>query len=432
MKKINIWVAWVWTVGSEVIKSLQSNQEIIQNKVWAVLNVVWAYTRNPNGEKSREIYQPNTELFRWSIEELYNDPDIDILVETLWWLTLSKDFIEKALQNWKSVVTANKDLIATDWQRLLQIANQNWVSLKYEASVAWWIPIINAIQNGIAWDDIQEIRWIMNWTCNYMLTDLVKWWEYTQVLKKAQELWYAESDPKNDVEWIDTAYKLAILMSVWFGKNISLDQIQIDGINKLTSIEFKYAQMLEKKIKLLWVISKTRSKISAFVSPVLLDKDSKMAKTDWVLNAIEIIGQNATTFYSGPWAWGKATASAVVSDIVNISRFMQDGKYVWPSNMVAISNLELVEKQDVESKFYCRFHIKDGRWILSTITWVFAKYDINIDQVLQHNHTVEEKVNLPFVITLEKTTLANVKKAISEIDSYDFITEETFVMKILD
>jgi len=252
------------------------------------------------------------------------------------------------------------------------------------------------------------------------------------MLKEAQDLGFAESDPKNDVEWIDTAYKLAILMSIWFWKSISLDNINIDWINKLTEVEFKYAKLLDKKIKLLWVISNVRNKIWAYVSPVLLNKDSKMAKTDWVLNAIEIIWENATTFYSWPWAWWKATASAVVSDIINIARFIENWQYKWDSRFLHESDKELINKNDIESKFYCRFYIWDEKWILSKITWIFANYDINIDQVIQHNHTEEEKNNLPFVITLEKSKTSKVMEAINEIDKFDFIKQKTFVMRSLD
>lgn len=432
MKKVNIWVVWAGVVGSEVIRIIESSKDEIANKVWIYLNVTSAYTRNPKWDKSIDLYENNSELFKWSVNEIYEDNDIQLIVETLGWLNLAKEVIVNSLNNWKSVVTANKDLIATDGQELLNLADENWVALKYEASVAWWIPIINALQNWVIWDEITEIRWIMNWTCNYMLTELEKWWSYESMLKKAQELWYAESNPTNDVEWFDTAYKLAILLSVWFWKYISLDDININWISKLTEVEFKYAKLLEKKIKLLGVISSTRNKIWAYVSPVLLDNNSKIAKTDWVFNAIELVWKNASTFYSWPWAWWKATASAIISDIINISKLTQNWKYLFPNNSQSFSNYELIDKQDIESKFYCRFYIKDQKWILSKITWVFAKYDINIDQVLQHSHTHDEKNDLPFVITLEDTKQSNLDNAIKEIDNFDFINQPTFTMKILD
>lgn len=432
MKQINIWVVWAWVVGSDVIRIIDKSKDDFAKKTGIILNIKSVYTRNPSSDKSKDLYEKNNDLFKWQVNELYNDPDIDLIVETIGGLTLANDIIKSSLNNWKSVVTANKDLIASNWEELLKLASDNWLAIKYEAAVAWWIPIVNAVQNWVIWDEIKEIRWIMNGTCNYMLTELENGWSYESMLKNAQELWYAESDPTNDVEWIDTAYKLAILMSIWFWKNISLDDINVTWISNLTEVEFKYAKLLDKKIKLLWVISKTRQNIWAFVSPVLLDKDSKMAKTDWVLNAIEIVWENAETFYSWPWAWWKATASAIVSDILNLSKFIDNWKYNWESNTLYESDLELVDKDDVESKFYCRFYIWDWKGILSKITGIFADNDINIDQVIQHNHTEEEKQNLPFVITLENSKKSKVINAIKEIDEFDFINQETFVMRILD
>lgn len=432
MKQINIWVVWAWIVGSDVIRILDEQKENFASKTWIILNLKSVYTRSPESEKSKDIYEKNPDLFKWQVNELYDDPDIDLIVETIWGLTLSKEIIEKSLNNNKSVVTANKDLIATNWEELSSLAVNNNQALKYEAAVAWWIPIINAIENWIVWDEIKEIRWIMNGTCNYMLTELEKWWSYEDMLKKAQELGYAESDPTNDVEGIDTAYKLAILMSVWFWKNTKIDEFDIKWISKLTEIDFKYAKLLSKKIKLLWVISKTRNKIWAFVSPVLLDKDSKMAKTDWVLNAIEVIWENATTFYAWPWAGWKATASAIISDIVNVAKFIEDWEYKWVINNSIESNLELLDEGDIESKYYCRFYIWDEAGVLAKITKVFADNNINIDQVIQHNHSEEEKNNLAFVITLEKSKDSDVKRAIDKIDKFDFIKQETFILKNLD
>jgi len=442
-KQVNIGVVWAGVVGSDVVRVIDASREELAKKTWVLLGVTSVFTRTPTKESLEDIYSENPDRFVWSIADLYNDPDISIIVETMWGIEDANTVISNALSANKSVVTANKDLIATHGADLISQANESQLALRYEAAVAGWIPVVNAIEKWVVWDTIKEIRGIMNGTCNYMLTELENGWSYEDMLKKAQELWYAESDPTNDVEGIDTAYKLAILISLGFWKDANVEDFDVRGISGLTETEFMYAKLLWKKIKLLGVASQTRQKISAYVSPVMLDKNDSIAKTDGVLNAVHIVWENATTFYNGPGAGWQATASAIVSDVMNVARFINNGAYVWPKNYVYNSWSELVEADEIESRFYCRFYIDDRPtenadevsakpWIVKQISGILEKYSLNIEEVRQHEHSSEEKADLPFVITLEKWKRSDVEKAMKEIDALSCITRPSFIMPNLD
>ncbi len=306
LNKINIWIIWLWNVWSEVFRILQNNRERYEKIIWKSLNISWVHTRNPQWDKSKDIYENSPEKFKNSQEEIINNSDI--VVETIWWIEKAKELIEYSINNWKSVVTANKDLIANYGNELIKFAYDNNVFLNFEASVAWGIPIINALQNWLAGENITSIKWIINWTCNYILTELQNnpKLSYKDVLKEAQDKWYAEKDPTNDVEWIDAAYKLAILSKIWFWKLLKIDEVSKTWISQLDGIDFIYLDILKSKIKLLWVLEKTKTNtLKAIVAPFLIKKDSQLAKIDWVLNAIEVNGENTTNFFTWPWAWWK-------------------------------------------------------------------------------------------------------------------------------
>lgn len=432
IKKINIWIAWMWTVWSEVFNIIYINKENFSNKVWNILSVSWIYTRNPSWPKSRDIYEKFWDKFKLSIDEVIDNSQI--IVETMWWINEAKLLIEQALNKWKSVVTANKDLMATFGSDLLEIANKNNAFLKYEASVAWWIPIINTLENWLSWENIIDIKWIINWTCNYILTELQKnpKMSFNEILKVAQDKWYAEKNPTNDIEWIDAWYKLSILSKACFWRSLWIDEIIKQWISQIDWIDFEYLDILKSKVKLLWIIEKTKNNaLLAIVAPFIISNDHQLSNIDWVLNAINVKWENTETFYAWPWAWWRATASAIVSDIMNIVK-CPNANVV--NNIVNIndSKISLEKQENIEFRYYCRFVIKDGPWIISKISTIFADKWINIDQVLQHKHSKEEKENLPFIITLEKSNELKVKEVIKEIQKQPFIKEKILLIRMLD
>ena len=309
---MNIWIVWCGVVWSAVAKNILKYHKNI--------NIKGIYTLYPQSSKSIKLYESYPELFKSSFAEILDDSGIDIIVETMWGIDIAKDIIIRSLQRWKSVVSANKDLIASHGTELFQIAKVNNVELKIEASVCGAIPIINAIEYGLAGDKIISIKWILNGTSNYILSKLTDnpELEYKEVLEEAIKLWYAENDPTNDIEWIDSAYKVIILWKIAFWVDISIEKMQVKWISHLTQIHIEQARKMWMKIKLLWVIENKNWKNKAFVRPEFVSIDSSLGRTDGVINAVEIIGENTTNFFSGPGAGGDATAVAIVSDILGL------------------------------------------------------------------------------------------------------------------
>ena len=309
---IDIGIIGLWVVWSSVAKNILKYHK---NKI----NIKSIYTLYPTASVSAYIYETNKHLFVNDLEEVLNDQQIDLIVETVWWTTIAKDIVQKAIENRKNVVTANKNLIAIYGQQLIEKAKQYNVSIKFGASVGWWIPIINVLESWIVADKIVSIRWILNWTCNYILTNMMENnIDFKTALYKAKQLWYAESDPTNDIEWIDTAYKIIILSQIAFWVNLSLKNLQIKGISHINITHIQQAKKLWKKIKLIWVIENKNWKITAYIRPEFINKSDNLYHVDWVLNGIEVIGENQTTFYSWPGAGGDATSIAVISDIMKI------------------------------------------------------------------------------------------------------------------
>ena len=309
---MNIWIIWCGTVWAAVAKNLIKYHKNV--------NIKGIYTLYPNSSKSAKLYVTYPELFKKSFAEILDDSGVDVIVETMGWIDIAKDIIIRSLQAEKSVVTANKDLMATHGTELFQIAKVNNVELKYEAAVCGAIPIINAIEHWLAGDRIKSIKWILNGTSNYILSKLTEnpELEYKEVLEEAMKLWYAESDPTNDVEWLDAAYKVILLAKVAFWADIKLEDMQIKWISHLKQVHISQAKRMGMKIKLLGVIEKKWDRIKAFVRPEFVAIDSPLGMTNGVINAVEVVGENSTTFFSGPGAGGDATAVAVVSDILGL------------------------------------------------------------------------------------------------------------------
>ena len=285
-------------------------------------------------EKNRLIAAGNDYNFVTNVDEILNDDEIQIVVELMGRIEPARTFITKALEAGKNVVSANKDLIATHGKELISLAQDKGVAFYYEAAVAGGIPILRTLANSLTSDKVTRILGVLNGTSNFMMTKMVdEGWSYEDALKTAQELGYAESDPTNDVEGIDAAYKAVILSQFGFGATIDFDDVTHKGITNISTDDVAVAQELGYVIKLVGDVREVESGISAEVSPTFLPKNHPLASVNDVMNAVfvESIGIGESMYY-GPGAGQKPTATSVLADIIRIARRLSDGNVGKPFN----------------------------------------------------------------------------------------------------
>jgi homoserine dehydrogenase len=290
MSSVKVGILGHGTIGGGVSRILLSDSDSLQQKsIGKELELTAIATKDPKTDE--EFYKSHTHLFR-EADEILSDPEISIICETIGGNTIALEFVKKALQNGKHVVTANKKMIARHFCELNEIAKKNNVSLLYESAVGGGIPILSTITNGLAGDKTQKTEGILNGTTNFILSEMERTGaDFGEVLKAAQNLGYAESDPTDDIEGFDAAYKLCILIALGFNTYISPDAIPTRGISELCASDFDYAAILGKRIKLIATAEKNQNGIFAEVCPMLVSRETRIAKTDGVLNAIHIRGK---------------------------------------------------------------------------------------------------------------------------------------------
>lgn len=335
-------------------------------------------------EKNRLIAAGNDYNFVTNVDEILNDEEIQIVVELMGRIEPARTFITKALEAGKNVVSANKDLIATHGKELIALAQEKGVAFYYEAAVAGGIPILRTLANSLTSDKVTRILGVLNGTSNFMMTKMVdEGWSYEDALKTAQELGYAESDPTNDVEGIDAAYKAVILSQFGFGATIDFDDVSHKGITNISTDDVAVAQELGYVIKLVGDVREVESGISAEVSPTFLPKNHPLASVNDVMNAVfvESIGIGESMYY-GPGAGQKPTATSVLADIIRIARRLSDGNVGKPFNEFR-RDLPLANPADVKSNYYFALDTPDEKGKILHLSEIFNSEDISFEQVLQ-------------------------------------------------
>ncbi|GEB92817.1 homoserine dehydrogenase [Streptococcus thermophilus] len=335
-------------------------------------------------EKDRLIAAGNDYNFVTNVDEILNDEEIQIVVELMGRIEPARTFITKALEAGKNVVSANKDLIATHGKELIALAQDKGVAFYYEAAVAGGIPILRTLANSLTSDKVTRILGVLNGTSNFMMTKMVdEGWSYEDALKTAQELGYAESDPTNDVEGYDAAYKAVILSQFGFGATIDFDDVSHKGITNISTDDVAVAQELGYVIKLVGDVREVESGISAEVSPTFLPKNHPLASVNDVMNAVfvESIGIGESMYY-GPGAGQKPTATSVLADIIRIARRLSDGNVGKPFNEFR-RDLPLANPADVKSNYYFALDTPDEKGKILHLSEIFNSEDISFEQVLQ-------------------------------------------------
>lgn len=420
VKVLNIALLGLGTVGKGLVNLLNENQNEILNKHGAKVNIVKVYERNA---EKLEKFGMDKSLFTNNMEDICNDPTVDIVVELLGRIHPSKEFIESALKARKNVVTANKDLICMHGDELLKVAKQNGAVLLYEASCLGAVPAINTLKNNFLGDEIKSIKGIFNGTTNYILTKMTQeGLSYEECLKEAQALGYAESDPTNDVEGIDAAYKLCILSRFAFGLDAKFEDISKKGITKITSQDIQIAGRLGYTIKLLAIAKCSDKKLEMRVNPVFVSNNHQLSKINGAFNACTIEGNYSDEItLIGRGAGSHPTASAVANDIMNFAHKMGD----IGQRQLKKAKLE----KDGIMKYYLRLSILDKPGILSVIAKIFGDNKISIESVIQDKNENPDVKSL--IIVTHATSSLNMQKALDKIAQTSSVQSVDSVLEVL-
>jgi len=430
MSVVNIGLIGAGTVGCGVIKVLNQNKEIIENRTGITLNLKRIADSDP--ERKRPLRLPKKKLTEdaW---ELINDDSIDIVIELVGGTKIAKDFVLKSIKNGKHIVTANKALLAHYGKAIFGEAAKKGVEVGFEASVGGGIPIIKSIQESFAANNILSIHGIMNGTSNYILSTMTEYGhEFNDVLKEAQEKGYAEADPSFDIDGVDAAHKLSILIMLSFGTFLDFDKIHVEGIRDVTSLDIAYADELGYKIKLLAIAKSRENGLEAGVYPTLVKKGTQLADVSGAFNAIYVVGDAVgPAMLYGMGAGMMPTASAVVSDVLQIAQHISLGNThpSTPRPYGSKGNSSLIKMSDVTTKYYLRFQAADIPGILGNITSSLGKHNISIESVIQKSRHLGGG-DVPIVIMTHDAREKDLLSALREISKFKAITGKTNFIRI--
>lgn len=428
MSDVGIGVIGLGNVGLGTLEILAGNARSIEEKLGFPLKAQAVCSRAADKKQLPDLGYPVTRTNDWN--EVVRHPEIDIVVEAVGGTGVAAQIVEAALRARKSVVTANKELMAARGAELWELANQNGVNLAMEASVAGGIPIHTVLREGIAGDCLLELYGILNGTSNFILTEIEKSGAaFEAVLSEAQQLGYAEADPSADIDGLDARSKLAILAALAFGEKLSPAEIYTEGIRRITPIDFQYAHQLQHTIRLLCVARQSEEGLLLSVRPALIPKAAILAHVKGAYNAIWIRGAyGEDTFYYGRGAGPKPTGVAVVSDLMRVAREIRFGS---PERVSPFAHERLGEYKPLPLTaqalpYFVRFRVEDKAGIIAALAAILAKHNIGIDAVLQLPR--EDWRDLPFVITTEPAKEQSIRDALVEIRGLDFLVDSPLAM----
>ncbi|GJL56253.1 MAG: homoserine dehydrogenase [Nitrospirales bacterium] len=429
--KITVGMIGLGTVGCGVAKVLYGNAALIAKRVGAPIELVRIADLDITTDRGLAI--PDGVLTT-NAQSVLEDPAIDIVVELIGGYDPAKRFILKAIAKGQSVVTANKALLAVHGEEIFHAAASGGVDLGFEASVGGGIPIIKALTEGLVANDVTSMFGIMNGTSNYILTRMTEDGNsFETVLQQARDEGYAEADPTFDVEGVDAAHKLAILVNLAFGTTVNIKDIHTEGISRLSTVDFEFAREFGYTIKLLSIAKCVDHEIEARVHPTLVPSTSPMAQVGGVYNAIHIVGDAVgDVVLYGQGAGSLATASAVVSDIVdiarnrlkNISARVPVASYHWDCR----APIRLRPIEEISSMYYLRFMVLDQPGVLSHISSTLGEQNISISSVLQKGRQHGQAV--PLVIMTHRSSERAVQAAIQTITGMPFVSEAPMLLRI--
>jgi homoserine dehydrogenase len=431
LNKIKIGMVGLGTVGSGVWEILSYHRSLLQKRVGAQLEISRIAVRSKS--KRRRLKVPG-KLLTTKIEALLKDPEIQIIVELMGDVRASRQLARKALQARKHFVTANKALLAHHGGELFALARENRVDICFEAAVGGGIPILRALREGFVGNEIESLYGILNGTCNFILSEMAgRGSDFSHTLKQAQQLGYAEADPGFDVDGIDTAHKLAILVAIAHGVVVDLKKIHVEGIKNLSPLDLECAKRFGYAIKLLGIAKKLNGRIQARVHPTMIPQNSMLAAVHGVNNAVFLNGDFVgEEMLYGRGAGSEPTASAVVGDIVEVARniLAHVGYTVPPLGIHSpqISKAAIEPIGELRGIYYLRFQAIDRPGVLAEIARILSLYHISISSVYQQIQEVGREV--PIVVLTHEATESKVQMAITKINRLKTIKRPTTLIRI--
>lgn len=417
---LRIGICGLGTVGGGTFRLLQANHAELTRRLGRSLQVVHVATRTEKPEFTTDHIR-----FSRDVMAVADDPQVDVLVETIGGFEPAYALVMRAIDNGKHVVTANKALIATHGNEIFARANAKGVVVAFESAVAGGIPIIKALREGLAANSIQWLAGIINGTCNYILSEMAsKQRAFADVLKEAQALGYAEADPSFDVDGIDAAHKLTILAAIAFGIDLQFDKTYREGISAITTQDVEYAAELSYVIKHLGIARLTPRGVETRVHPTLISRKRLIANVNGVMNAVVVKGDSVgATLYYGAGAGAKATASAVVADIIDIARVVgtSGGAPAIPSLAFAElrTDLPVLDIKDIETAYYLRIQALDQVGVMARITAVMQRHNINIEAVIQKEPVEADATEVAVVLLTDQVMERQMDQAIADIEALD-------------
>lgn len=428
MQEVNVGIVGLGNVGSGTLGILTENAEQIALKLGFRLRVKALCSRSI---ASKNLPPEAVSIFQttdW--REVVSHPDVDIVTELVGGTTVAREIIDAAIAHKKSVVTANKELMALCGPEIWERAISAGINLAMEASVAGGIPIHAVLREGISGDRVTTLYGILNGTSNYILTEIEKHGAaFEQVLAEAQRLGYAEADPSADIDGYDARSKLAILAALAFGEKITPSDIYTEGIRRIQPLDFQYAHQLGHTIRLICSAHQTHDGLILSVRPALIPQSTILAGVQGAYNAVWVLGKyGQDTFYYGRGAGPSPTGVAVVSDLMRVAREIRSGS---PERVSPFAHDRLGEYKPIpvtlqQAAYYLRFRVDDRPGIIAALSRILADKQISLEAVLQLPS--DNARDLPFVITVHPTSEQSIREALAEMSTHEFLVEPPLAM----
>jgi len=436
MEPIKVGLLGFGTVGSGTFTVLRRNQEEIKRRAGRGIEIARVAVRTPaKAEAAKQEGIAVTDDFNAVVD----DPSIDIVCEMIGGTGFARELVLRAIANGKHVVTANKALLAVHGTEIFEAARAKGVMVAFEAAVAGGIPIIKALREGLTANRIEYIAGIINGTTNYILSEMRdRGLDFATALKAAQELGYAEADPTFDIEGVDAAHKVTIMSAIAFGVPVQFDRAYVEGISKLAAIDIRYAEDLGYRIKLLGIARRSEKGIELRTHPTLIPAKRLLANVEGAMNAVVVHGDAVgTTLYYGKGAGAEPTASAVVADLVDVTRLhTADPEHRVPHlafQPESLSNTPILPIDEVTSGYYLRLRVADVTGVLANITRILADKGISIDALLQKESEEVDGANkgeTDIILITHETLEKNVNAAIAQIEALSTVVSKVTKLRM--